>query len=250
MDAFSQRSLPYKAIRHLFFVLIQRPLHMLCTEPIVLSVSLYNGLIFGLVYAFVTSLPWIFGEYYDFDSSAQSLCYLGLSLGTAIACLPFALIDIYYYQRRLASRRLLHGANATLPPKNRLISAMIGSCLLPIGLLVSSWAAEKRAHWVVPVIFQGVTVLGSLLVYARVSLFMLDAYGPLYGASASSAMMLTRYSLSFAFPMFALRMFKALGTGWATSLLAFLTLLMTPVPWCLWIFEERLRGKSRYEISQ
>jgi MFS transporter, DHA1 family, multidrug resistance protein len=92
-------------------------------------------------------------------------------------------------------------------------------------------------------------MLGTLLVYAGVSLYMLDSYGPLYGASASSATMLTQYSRSFAFPMFALRMFQALGPGWATSLLAFLTLLLAPVPWCFWIFSKRLRRKSRYEIS-
>lgn len=35
-------------------------------------------------------------------------------------------------------------------------------------------------------------------------------------------MMLTRYSLSFAFPMFTLQMFEGLGAGWAFSLLALL----------------------------
>ncbi|ETS82684.1 hypothetical protein PFICI_04560 [Pestalotiopsis fici W106-1] len=249
-DAFSRRSSPGKAIRYFFLVLIQRPLHMLFTEPIVLFVSLYNGLIFGLIYAFVTSVPWIFETYYGFDGPAQSLSYLGLSIGTGIACLPFALIDIYYYQRRIDSYRLHHGASSRLPPKHRLVSSLIGSALIPIGLFVSGWAAERRVHWMVTITFQGVTMTGSLLVYAGASLFMLDSYGPLYGASASSSTMLSRYSLSTAFPMFALQMFQVLGAGWGTSLLAFLSLLMAPIPWCFWIWGESLRRRSKYEISQ
>jgi MFS transporter, DHA1 family, multidrug resistance protein len=115
---------------------------MLCTEPIVFFVSLFNGLIYGFIYGFVTSVPWIFRIYYDFDSNAQSLSYLGLFLGTGLACIPFALIDIRYYQRRLASHRLIHGANARLSPKYRLISSIIGSGLLPIGLL--SLAGQQK----------------------------------------------------------------------------------------------------------
>lgn len=81
----------------------------------------------------------------------------------------------------------------------------------PVSLLIAGWTAQYRAHWIIPILFQGLTMLSSLLVYAGANLFMLDAYGPLYGASASAVMMLSRYVLSAAFPMFALRMFQALG---------------------------------------
>lgn len=92
-------------------------------------------------------------------------------------------------------------------------------------------------------------MLASLLIYASASLFMLDAYGPLYGASASSAVMMTRYVLSAAFPLFALQLYKELGVGWATSLLAFVAVVMMPIPWCFWIYGEKLRKRSRYETS-
>jgi membrane-bound ClpP family serine protease len=99
----------------------------------------------------------------------------------------------------------------------------------------------------VPILFQGVAMLSCLLIYAGANLFMLDAYGPLYGASASVAMMFSRYFVSFLFPLFSLRMFKQLGVGWATSLLAVLMLLMAPIPWAFWIYGERIRKRSRYE---
>ncbi len=98
-------------------------------------------------------------------------------------------------------------------------------------------------------IFQGAVMLSSLLVYASANLFMLDAYGPLYGASASGGMMLTRYLFSAAFPLFALQMYKALGVGWATSLLGFVTVAMAPIPWAFWKYGEQLRRRSKYERS-
>jgi len=77
----------------------------------------------------------------------------------------------------------------------------------------------------------------------------MDAYGPLYGASAAGAAMLSRYTLSAVFPLFALKLYKTLGVGWATSLLAFCTLAMAPIPWLFWRFGGGIREKSKYETS-
>jgi len=87
------------------------------------------------------------------------------------------------------------------------------------------------------------------MIYAPTNMFMLDCYGPLYGASASGATMLSRYTLSAAFPLFSLRMYKALGVGWASSVLAFAALGMAPVPWLFWRFGMKLRERGRYEKS-
>ncbi|CZR37391.1 uncharacterized protein FPRO_02349 [Fusarium proliferatum ET1] len=248
-DSSSQQTTVAKTIRHFFTVLILRPLHMLFTEPIVTLVSLYNGFIFGLLYTFIISVPWIFRHYYNFSATGESLSYLGITLGTLFACGPFVLIDFSYYQKRLIHWNQTHDASEPFPPEHRLISSMIGSFLLPSSLLIAGWTAESRLHWILPIFFQGMTMLACLLIYAGVNLFMLDAYGPLYGASASGAMMLSRYSLSFAFPMFALQMFEKLGAGWATTLLAGITFLMAPIPWCFFVYGERIRARSRYESS-
>lgn len=248
-DSSSQQTSVARTFRHFFTVFIMRPLHMLFTEPIVTLVSLYNGFIFGLLFTFVISVPWIFRHYYNFGKTGESLAYLGVTFGTLVACVPFVFIDFFFYQKRWCRWQQSHSDTEPLAPENRLISAMAGSFLLPASLLVAAWTAEYGVHWFVPVSFQGMAMMASLLIYSGANLFMLDAYGPLYGASASGAMMLSRYTLSFAFPMFALDMFQSLGVGWATIILAGFTLLMAPIPWCFWVFGERLRKKSRYESS-
>jgi MFS transporter, DHA1 family, multidrug resistance protein len=238
-----------RTIRHFFTVLILRPFHMLCTEPIVTLVSLYNGFNFGLLYSFVVSVPWIFEHYYGFDQASRSLSYLGITLGTLIACVPFVMIDIFYYQRRLTRWQSTHDRNEPMNPEHRLISALAGSIILPTSLLIAGWTANFHVHWMVPIFFQGVTMMASLLIYAGVNLFMLDAYGPLYGASAASAMMFSRYILSFAFPLFSLRVFQVLGVGWATTILACCTILMAPIPLLFFIYGKKIRARSRYESS-
>ncbi|KAJ6785067.1 hypothetical protein PWT90_05250 [Aphanocladium album] len=248
-DSASQRTSPGRAFRYFATTLIQRPLHMLFTEPIVGFVSLYCGFIFALLYAFVVSVPWIFNHYYGIEEPNASLSFLGLMVGTLGASIPLVLIDVYYYQPRLLRWQAEHGEETLLPSEHRLIGAMAGSFLLPVFLFASAWTAASRVHWIAPMIFQGCVMFTSILIYSSASLFMLDSYGPLYGASASGAMMMSRYVLATAFPLFTLQMYKALGVGWGTSLLGFVALAMAPIPWCFWIYGERIRRRSRYENS-
>ena len=92
-------------------------------------------------------------------------------------------------------------------------------------------------------------MLCNLMVYAPVNLYMIDAYGPLYGASAAGAAMLSRYTFSATFPLFALQLYEGLGVGWATSILGLCALLLAPVPFLFFRYGEWLRSRSKYERS-
>jgi len=251
----ANRTLP-QSIKYFTTTLFLRPLHMIATEPIVTLVCLYNGFMFGLLYTMVVATPWVFQHYYGFELTGQSLSFLGLIMGTIFAPLPLILIDLYIYQPRLKRwKAKSHVTNngsseaAQFPPENRLFPAMLGSCLLPSCLLGFAWTARPSVHYVVPMMFQGFALCASLIIYASANLFMLDSYGPLYGASAAGAAMLSRYTLSAAFPLFALRMYRGLGVGWATTILAGCTAAMAPIPWCFWKWGEGLRGRMKYESS-
>jgi hypothetical protein len=223
---------------------------MLVTEPIVTIVCLYNGFLFGLMYTFVVASPWVFQQYYGFGVTGQSLSFLGLMIGTATAPCPLILIDAYIYQPRLKRFRIDHpDLDEPFPPEHRLYPSMVASFMIPACLLAFAWTAHAEIHWAVPITFQGLAFNATVMVYSSMNLFMVDAYGPLYGASAAGAAMLSRYGLSAAFPLFALKFYKALGVGWATSILGFGTLIMAPMPWVFWRHGELLRSKTKYETS-
>ncbi|KEF60358.1 uncharacterized protein A1O9_01918 [Exophiala aquamarina CBS 119918] len=230
--------------------LLVRPVHMILTEPIVTLVCMYNAFLFAMMYTFVVASPWVFEHYYHFDMVAQALSFLGLMGGTALAPVPLILIDTYIYQPRLKQfRREFAGFDRHFPPEHRLYPGVLASFTLPAFLFGFAWTARPSIHWIVPIILEGLTILAAVMIYSSANLFMMDSYGPLYGASASGAAMLSRYGLSAAFPLFALQLYKALGVSWSTSLLAFCTLAMAPIPWLFWYFGEQLRGKTKYETS-
>lgn len=243
-----QRSVA-QATHHFATVLLFRPVHMLLTEPIVSLVCLYNGFMFGLIYTFVVASPWIYGHYYDFTPAQQNLSFLGLIIGTLVAPFLLVLLDHYIYQPHLKAFRRIHPIEDSFPPEYRLYPAMLVSFALPASLFIFAWTVRPSIHWICPVVFQGLAMMFSLMVYAPANIFMMDSYGPLYGASAAGAAMLSRYALSAAFPLFSLQMYRALGVGWATSILAFCTLVMAPMPWLFWRTGEKLRMKSKYETS-
>ena len=65
-----------------------------------------------------------------------------------------------------------------------------------------------------------------------------------YSASALAGLGLVRNTAGAGFPLFGVQLFNNLGYQWAGSLLAFLSLLLIPIPFVLEKYGERLRRRS------
>lgn len=52
------------------------------------------------------------------------------------------------------------------------------------------------------------------------------------------------------FPLFGVQMYNKLGYQWATSVLAFLTVVMMPFPYLFFKYGKRIRGRSRFAKSK
>lgn len=251
---FPQKTLR-ETINYFLHTTIIRPLHMLLTEPAVSLICIYTGFQFALLYTFVVASPYVFASVYGFAFTQQGLSFLGLITGCFLAPYAILLIDWKIYQPKLTRLRAAQSSPSsttnnllvTLSPESRMYGAMIGSFILPFGLFLFAWTARSSIHWIVPITAQGISILGSILVYVSSNFFMMDMYGAKYGASASGASSLTRYTLSAAFPLFTLQFYRAVGVGWATSILGFCTVLMAPIPWVFYKWGPRLRARSKYE---
>ena len=225
---------------------------MLCTEPVVSLVSLYGGFTFGLISAFVTSNPYIFSTIYGFEIRAQGLSFLGFAVGCMLGPAVLILLEKYLYQPRAAQSRgscpeIGGETSVVLATEHRLYGAMVGSVCLPVGLFTCAWTARPAIHWACAIAAQSVFMFGGLSIYVSMTIYMVEMYGPLYAASAVGANSLVRYTLSAVFPLFVLQMYQSLGIDWATSLLGFCALAMTPIPWVFWTCGPRLRKRSGYK---
>jgi hypothetical protein len=98
----------------------------------------------------------------------------------------------------------------------------------------------------VPVLAGIPFAFGNVTVFISAALYMLDVYGPLSGASAMAANGLLRYTMGASFPLFTVQMYEALGVKWATLLLAFVCLVMVPIPWIFFKYGPKFRSRSIY----
>lgn len=104
-----------------------RPLRILA-QPIVLTMSLYQALIFSTTYSLYTNFQDIYGGIYGFDTETVGLMYLGPGLGLVLAVrgLVPRIDDVY---NNLKAKN--HGE---AKPEYRLPLANIGAVLLPVSL--------------------------------------------------------------------------------------------------------------------
>ncbi|CAO1618849.1 unnamed protein product [Jaminaea pallidilutea] len=131
-------------------------------------------------------------------------------------------------------------------PEYRLPLCLLGMIILPIGLIIFGWAGQTKCHWIVPLVGSLCVGAGTILCYQSILVYLVDAFIP-YSASATASAIFVRSVLAAIFPLFADRLFKRLGFGWGSTLLAFIALLGLPAPILLFKFGARMRNKYRFQ---
>jgi hypothetical protein len=227
-------------------------MHMLFTEPIIAAFNLYSAFNFGLLYAFFAAFPYVFRTEYGFDSLSTGLTFLGLGVGVIAAAIAILLFNNKYYKpavRKAVVNKVPKPAFATsrIPPEKRLPLAMLGGPCITVALFMFGWPAAYRVHWIVPTIAEGLFGFGNMLVFMACMTYITDTYGPLYSASAMASNAILRYILGGTFPLFAVQMFRGLGTQWACTLLGCLSIFGMSLPFVLARYGEKMRSRSGYK---
>ena len=191
---------------------LSRPLKMLI-EPIAGLFALYVAFNFGTVYIFFAVFPEIFASAYGFNLGEQGLAFLGLGVGTLLASFTILTWTTRIYKPRViawkkdvaashAASEKATGQPPAPPPEWRLLIAFPGSAFIPLGLFLFAWTARVSVHWIVPILGMMFVGWGVVLIFMSAVMFVMDCYGPMYGASAMAANTLLRYIFGAAFPLF------------------------------------------------
>ncbi|KAG2421854.1 hypothetical protein HFD88_005830 [Aspergillus terreus] len=216
-----------------------RPVQMLFLEPILLLITIYLALIYGILYLFFEAYPVSFTEVRGWTNGGiAGLPFLGIMIG--VLC-GVALI-IWQTKTRFARKLAKHGR---VVPEERLIPMIPASILLPVGLFWFGWTSDRNISWV-PQVIAGVPIgMGILVIFMQGLNYIIDVY-MMFANSAIAANTLVRSSLGGAFPLFAVQMYHKLGVDWASSLLGFLTVAMIPIPIVFFFYGKKIRAMSKF----
>ena len=217
---------------------IVRPLKLLIFSPIVLLVSLYTGILFGLIFLLFTTFPSVFQDVYGFSPGTAGLAYLGLGIGMVLGLVLFSVL----------SDKMLKQKSGAARPEDRLILMKWLGPITPLGLFIYGWTAKYAVHWIVPIIGTFVVGFGSLFVVIPGQIYLVDAFGAQAAASAMAANLLIRSPFGAFLDLTASPLYESLGLGWGNSVLGFICLLFTPVPWLFYTYGERMRTHFKVDL--
>ncbi|RDW92904.1 putative MFS multidrug transporter [Aspergillus mulundensis] len=223
-----------------------RPLYMLIFEPIILFTSIYVGIVYALVYFYFQAYPIIFPEIYNFSIQTTSLTLLPLGIGAASTALVAIAWDSKYTSALLNEKRRICFLPVTFSPEtHRLPISCIGSIAITISLFWLAWTAAPSIHWIVPVLSGLFFGFGYQSIFTSLLIYVTDAY-KIYSASALASSVIVRSMLGAALPVAAKPMYAALGVGWATSLVGFVSVACVPIPYVLFWKGSWVRNRSAF----
>ena len=148
-----------RSTKQLFLFSILRPTKMLFLSPIVFLLSLHVAVVYGYLYLLFTTITTVFQQQYGFSQGSVGLAYLGIGVGSIIGLAILGNVS----DRLLRYLSNKHGGKK---PEYRLPPMIPGTLFIPIALFMYGWSAEKKTHWIVPIIgtsFLGVGMLVSFV---------------------------------------------------------------------------------------
>ncbi|KAJ8094493.1 hypothetical protein AAF712_012803 [Marasmius tenuissimus] len=227
------------SIRGIIHRTIVRSFQMLAQEPILLLITIYMSLTYGVLYALFQALPLIFMKTRGFTIGQSGLIFIGVGIGTTLGSIINHLCSLHY-------PKLVQKWKGFPPPEQRLFGAMIGAPALVIGGFWLGWTGEySSVHWAVPAVATVFIGMGISLIFISFFSFLVDTY-LMYAASAFSANTVVRSLVGAAFPLFTTQMFNGMGINWACTLISLVALVLAPSPFLFYKYGPRIRSRSKF----
>lgn len=139
-------------------VFLLRPFQLLFLEPIVLFISIYMSVLYGLLYMFFVAYPIVYEGGKGWSAGSTGLMFIPLAIGVVMsaACAPF--VNKHYLS--------LYAKYGGKPPAEaRLVPMMISCWLIPIGLFIFAWTSYPQIHWFGPAIGGWPVGFGFIFLY-------------------------------------------------------------------------------------
>lgn len=217
-----------------------RPFKMIAREPIILAFDLYSGIAYGAFYLFFESFPIVFINVYHFTLIELGLSYLGFCVGCFMAFMILGIFQMKYLKKKFE--------NKSFVPEDLLVILLFVFWAFPASLFLFGWAAST--HWIVPIIAQVLFVICCWNLF-QVTFAYLAISFPKYVASVFAGNGLFRAGFACSFPLFGRAMYDNLAidgypVGWGSTIVGFIALALSVVPFVLYKYGHILRAKSKF----
>jgi len=224
-------------------IFLVRPLQLLFLEPIVLFISLYMSVLYGLLYMFFVAFPIVYQGGKGWSRGPTGLMFIPLALGVVASafCAPF--VNKHYL--KLCSR----APNGKPPAEARLIPMMFSCWAIPIGLFIFAWTSYPHLSYWGPMMGGFPVGFGFIFLYNSANNYLVDTYQH-QAASALAAKTCIRSFWGASTVLFTEQMYNTLGMQWASSLLGFLALLCCLIPYVFYFKGATIRKYSRYAYTE
>ncbi|OJD13420.1 hypothetical protein AJ78_06129 [Emergomyces pasteurianus Ep9510] len=215
-----------------------RPFQLLFLEPIVLLLSIYMSILYGLLYMFFIAFPIVYQKGKGYSAGITGLMFIPLAIGVFASACCAPLVNSHYI-------KLSQKYGGKPPAEMRLVPMMLSCWFIPIGMFIFAWTSYSHIHWIGPSLGGFPVGFGFIFLYNSCNNYLVDTYQH-QAASALAAKTFLRSMWGASVVLFTRQMYTRLGYQWASSLIAFLALACCAIPFGFYYKGEAIRRHSRY----
>ncbi|KAI1192533.1 major facilitator superfamily protein [Nemania serpens] len=220
--------------------ILTRPVWIL-SEPIVFFTDLFILYQYTIFFLYFGAYPVIFRGVYSLSDGVSALMFIPTGVGAVFAIFIFVAWDRYH------KRSVEKGRPWALKEEyRRLPLACLGGPLFALSEFWLGWAAKPGVHWAIPALSGIPLGIGIDLTFLALNNYLTDAYG-IYSASALASSVFTRNTVAaIVIPLSTNALYENLGVGWACTVLGFLCLALTPIPFAFIRWGPAMRKRSPF----
>ncbi|OAL50691.1 MFS general substrate transporter [Pyrenochaeta sp. DS3sAY3a] len=219
---------------------LKRPWVLLFCEPIVLLLSLYHAIIYGILYMLFGAFPIVYRQGRGWNEGISGLPFVAVAIGVLLAITYVIVFDNKMYMKKVKAS----GVGYTTP-EARLPMCIVGGIALPIGLFWFAWTNSPSVPWAASVVAAIPFGFGMVLIFLSIMNYLIDSY-TIFAASVLAGNGIIRSIFGAAFPLFTKQMYAGLGIHWASSIPAFLAVACIPLPLLFYKYGAAIRKKCKY----
>ncbi|ODV84001.1 hypothetical protein CANARDRAFT_236831 [[Candida] arabinofermentans NRRL YB-2248] len=220
------------------FILVMA-LKMMCTEPIIIFLSLFNGFAYGLLFLYLDGIFDVFVYNNGLSYMSAELTYLNFVVGVSVViCL--VPIQTYLFKRD----RLKNGG---IPrPEARFKLSLVTVWGFPISLLWFAFTCSGNVSYWSPIVAGFVLGIADPLLWLAMLNYIIDSYVESgLSNSAIAAFTIPSFAIAAALAHAGVAMFENMSTKWGFATLGFISIFVVVLVYVFYFLGHKLRASSK-----